>query len=148
MARLQEAIKNKLANDTALKALLTGGIFYGDDLDASGFSADDVPRQADGVRIKPVGVLRFKGMGAYGPRGVKAERGSVEVHCYADWGFTVIDPAITRIKALLNRHFEWGTDNRSLAHFVITHIGEEMRSDDFGGSSTQYIRFQLTQTRK
>lgn len=147
MATMQTAIKTLLEDDATLAALLTGGIYFGEDLDANGWSYDDLPKESNGVRIKPVGVLRFKSLNAYGPRGVKAERGSVEVYCYAGWGYEVIDSAISRIKVLLDRHFEWGTDNRNLAHFVFTYVSAEEHDDEFGGLPMQFVRFQLTQTR-
>jgi hypothetical protein len=136
-------------------AVLTGGIYDSEDMDTSGWSADDAARESDGVRLKPFAVVRFKSTNPFGPRGVEAERGSVEIYCYADSGVDTLDSAIGMIKTLLNRHsgkkigrFFWGTSNRSLAHLVFDHASGAIPAEEFGGCPSMFIRFMLTQTRK
>jgi len=140
MATLAEAILTLLNGDATLSSLLTGGVHNASDFKTAGPSADEIPRQANGVLVDPFAIVRFRDSDVTGPVKVEAEMGSVEIYLYDNVGYVTIDSALARIKTLLNFK-DVTADDRSLAYFQFVHRSTELNAEEYGNIPSKFIRF-------
>ncbi len=96
MSSLRETILSILQDDAVLQTVLTGGV-YAEPLDRK--KTPDAFGTAG--KMKPAAVLTLETTAPFGPEG--CERVFFSLWCYQDRGYTQIDAAISRIKALLHR---------------------------------------------
>jgi hypothetical protein len=145
MATLQAVIKGALTGDVTLMATLTGGIFDASVLDREGLDLATV-QDANG-RLKPCGVLRWRGSNPIDPAVLPAEQRFLEVWLYEDQGTANIETAKRLIKALL--HYKlFQADNCGLAWLEWAGDLGETTADELGGASADRSRFAVTLTRK
>lgn len=144
MATLRAALKTTLEADSTLMALLTGGVFDSEDVFREGVDEPEAPRESNGVTIKPFASIRWGGANPTGPVLVDAEAQSVEIYCYQHSGYTTIEAALTRIKALLNRKFITA-DNRQMAYFAEPQKGPDFAEEALNFAPGKFIRFMVTQ---
>lgn len=147
MATLSETVKTMLEDDGTLMALLYGGIFDAEDLDISGESDSDAPKESDGVRIQPHAVIRWGESTSFSEEAIEAEVGNVEIYVYQHRGHDVIDAAVNRIKALLNRQLI-SADDRALAKLSYAMTSREIPAEEFGGAPCKFSRYAVYQIRQ
>lgn len=139
MATLRETLKTYLNADTALKALLTGGVLDADDLPKGAASIRDVPHV--GGQVTPFAVIRWGGVS---PKEItvstRTERRSVEIYLYQHRGYGTIESAKRRLKALLHRKALPATD-AGIAMFHWAQDTGEFPADELGGASADMSRF-------
>ena len=116
MAGIRSVFKSTLADDVTLAALLTGGIFDADDFGETGLSMDKAPKDTNGVTIKPFASIRWRDSSTAEPYRVGGQYGFIEVYVYQAVGYDIIEPALTRIMALINTQYLIA-DDRAIAYF-------------------------------
>lgn len=146
MATLRETVKETLADDPTLAAILTGGVEDSEDRGQDGGGADHAPRGVDGVTILPHAVIRWRASNLLPPQQIGAEEGTVEVYVYDDTGYATIESAISRIKALLNDEY-LQVDDRDLAHLRQIYVSGELPADELGGATCMFSRFAFVHVR-
>ncbi|MBL8162457.1 MAG: hypothetical protein JNJ61_10765 [Anaerolineae bacterium] len=149
MPPLRETIRTTLAGDATLTALLPGGIFDADTLPQDGGGAASAPRTADGVRINPFGIVRWRGANRAQVEvlGRSDYTETVEVYLYQDIGQDVLEQATTRIQTLLHNQYLPSVTDRGLAHFIQTFVSGELPAEEFGNAACRFIRFQVVSIR-
>lgn len=149
MASLRDTIRLALEGDATLTAILTGGVYDASELDREGLSLSDVSKQADGVRIKPTAVLRWRGSNPTDQSdfipGVESR--FMEVWVYADQGYATIDSAIRRIKTLLDLHY-FTSDNEGLTYLRWAGDIGEIEAPELGNATADRSRYQIILVRK
>lgn len=143
----QSDLMTALTSDSILSAILTGGWFDGENLPREGMTLSNAPKQADGVSIKPFGVIRRRGMNDEGIRDLNAERGSVEFYIYANKGYATIEQAVTRLKGILNERNLHGSD-ASTAFLRFMHASGELVAEELASAPFKFVRFNLILRRK
>jgi hypothetical protein len=146
MATLRTALLTHLQNDTTLAAWLTGGLFAAEVLPPDGGGAGSLPYAADGVSVKPFGIVRWR---SATPKEIQrlTERRTVEIYLYQERGYTIIDPAKRRIKALMDGQM-LAADDAGIAMFHwITDLGE-LAAPEFGNLACDMSRYYVDYTRK
>ena len=146
MATLRESLKARLENDSALAALLTGGVLDAADIPTDS-GIDVAPRLSDGVRIAPYAVVRWQASNAYSMLNIGAEQETVEIYCYQHSGYDTIEAAQGRIKTLLHNAY-LDVDDRDLAHVLFAYISGEVPADELGGASCRFSRYVVTGVRR
>lgn len=152
MATLKETALALLNDDTALVAVFTGGFFDADSLPNDGLTLDTIPKEANGVTIKPSGVLRWRAANPMrGPN--YAARRFVEIYLYDDvsHGREKIAYAMRRIWELLHQKYISGTSNEGFAYFVWVGDLDETPNedrDDVLMANMGRSRYQVDMTRK
>lgn len=119
MATLKETVLNLLADDVALVGVVTGGVWDADSLPNGGLTMATIPKESNGVTIKPAVVLRWRERNPMrGPS--YAARQFVEIYVYDDpsHGRDNIDYAMRRIWELLNKKWIGGTDHERMAYLT------------------------------
>ena len=152
MASLKATTLALLNADTALVTIFTGGFFDADGLPNNGLTFDTISKEANGVTIKPTGVLRWRARNPVrGPN--YAVRRFVEIYLYDDpvHGRENIDYAMRRIFELLHQKYISGTSNEGFAYFVWAGDMDEMPNDDKDDvlmANMGRSRYQVDMTRK
>lgn len=152
MASLKAAALALLNDDSSLTAVFTGGFFDEGTLPNRGMTFDNIPKEADGITIRPTGVLRWRGPNMKdGPS--YAATWYVEIYLYddGDQGREKLDYAKRRIWELLNKHYMGNTDHEGFAYFIwLGDLGEVEGSadDDVLTANMDRMRFQVDITRK
>lgn len=148
MTTLREAFKAVLDEDTALMALLTGGVYDSDALGRTGLTPDSVQREADGVTMKPAAVIRWRGESQSALKAdTISERRFVEVYVYADRGHAVLEQVKARAKALLHRRQLGPTDDGLGLNFVVwVDSRGEFVADELQGAAADRLRFVVDST--
>jgi len=152
MATLKAAALALLTGDTALGIKFTGGFFDADGLPNDGLTLDTIAKEANGVTIKPTGVLRWREANPVaGPN--YAVRRFVEIYLYDDvsHGRENIDYGKRRIWELLHKKYLSGTSNEGFAYFVwVGDLGEVPNNDrdDVLMANMGRSRYQVDMTRK
>lgn len=146
MTSLRATIVATLNGDATLLTSLPGGVFDSGQLPRDGLTVDNAPYDSNGI-LKGCAVVRLRAGNpiGYGPH--NAERRFAEVYVYHPYDYTVIDAAIRRIKALLQRVNFGITDNEGLAH--LTWAGDLGENYDEGlASKMDRVRWEINLTRK
>jgi hypothetical protein len=152
MATLKATALALLTGDTALMTVFTGGFFDVESLPNDGLTMDTILKEANGVTIKPTGVLRWREANPVaGP--TYAARRFLEIYLYDDvsHGRENIDYAERRIWQLLNKKYLSGTANEGFAYFVwVGDLGEapDNDRDDVLMANMGRTRYQVDMTRK
>jgi hypothetical protein len=152
MASLKDTALGLLTGDTALMAIFTGGFFDAKTLPNDGLTMATIPKEANGVTIKPTGVLRWREANPVaGPN--YAARRFVEIYLYDDvsHGRENIDYAMRRVWELLHKKYISGTSNEGFAYFVwVGDLGEVPNDDrdDVLMANMGQSRYQVDMTRK
>lgn len=146
MATARAAVKAKLIGDSQLSTLLPGGVFLLDDFGPDGMTAKSIPRQANGVTVNPFAVIRFRAFSETASPKMGAERGNIEIYAYQFAGYSVIDLAMKRIKAVLHRA-RIAADDRNGFAFYFSHLSSELVDDELGNVPMMFIRFSVNQRR-
>lgn len=152
MATLKAATLALLTGDTALVAVFTGGFFDAETLPNDGLTLATISKEANGVTIKPSGLLRWRAANPVrGPN--YAARRFVEIYLYDDvsHGRENIDYAMRRIWELLHKKYISGTNNEGFAYFVWAgDLGEAPNNDrdDVLMANMGRSRYQVDMTRK
>lgn len=143
MATLREAVISLLTADVTLSALLTGGVLDASDFSFDGGGMDEAPHVTDSSRIKPFAVVRWQSSDQFGPLKIKGEIQSFEVYAYQNAGYSTIEPALSRIKVLLDQ-VRVNADDRQLAYFVFNHESQELNAPEQGHIPCKFMRFMVT----
>lgn len=152
MASLEVSTLEILNDDVALGLIITGGFFDADSLPNDGLTMATIPKEANGVTIKPTGVLRWREANPVaGPN--YAVRRFVEIYLYDDvsHGRENISSAKRRIWELLHQKYVSGTSNEGFAYFVwVGDLGEVPNDDrdDVLMANMGRSRYQVDMTRK
>lgn len=143
MSTLRTVFKTLLQNDAALLALLTGGVSDAADHDIDGGSADSAPRAADGVTLLPHAKIRWRSATPLEPFALAPLRQTVEVYVYQHKGFTVIDAAVLRLRALLHNTYLQADDTK-LNHVALVNTSGELPAPEYGNAPCRIVRFSVT----
>ena len=104
MATLRAAVLALLQADTPLMTLLTGGLSDWDALGREGLTMSTAQLEADGVSIKPTGVLTWSTetpeMESYGTRG---RRRFCQVWAYSHDSYSTIESVLRAAENALHR---------------------------------------------
>jgi hypothetical protein len=152
MASLKATTLALLTADTALVTVFTGGFLDADGLPNDGLTMATIQKEANGVTIKPTGVLRWREANPVaGP--TYAARRFLEIYLYDDvsHGREKIDYAERRIWQLLNKKYISHTANEGFAYFVwVGDLGEVPNNDrdDVLMANMGRTRYQVDMTRK
>jgi hypothetical protein len=98
---VRAAILAALQADTALMALLTGGLHT-----ATEISRQMTPTAFDAAtqELRPCGLIRMRATAAPGiPTAARAARITAEIYLYERQGYAAIDPAAARCRTLLHK---------------------------------------------
>jgi len=148
MPTLRELLQSTLTADATLTALLPGGFMDANDLPQDSGGAASAPRQGDGIRINPFGIIRYRA----GNRtqadvpSLRSGQQSIEIYVYEDVGYGVIDAAIDRLITLLDNTYLYPTD-RAIVHLLNSFESEEIPAEEFGNAPSRFVRFQTVSTR-
>lgn len=138
---MREAIRERLATDPLLQALLTGGVWATGEI-----SRQEIPEAFDpNQEILPCALVKLESETVWGPyqeAGAVSARLYVVVFFYQRSGYDVIDDALDRAIALLHREklesgvweIEWADDVRD-------------QEDDALGCSVGMSRYVVTRLR-
>lgn len=148
---LKETVYDMVAYDPTLMSTLTGGVYMVAELPPTGISPD-YPRtilEDDGVRVKPFGVLVFRGGVPLAPVGLGAEQVALEVWLYQQQGYDAIDAAIERLKTLLD-HVGLPVDYNHTRMAWSVYAGDlgEMTAEEYGHISMNRVTFDISILRK
>lgn len=144
MTTLREVFINTLEADTALMALLTGGVTDAADSDIDGGGAADAPRAADGVTLLPHAKVRWRTANTLPvPRQLGALRQTVEVYLYQDRGYDVIDAAALRLRDLLHDQYLTGASTK-LNHVLFVTASGEIPAPEYLDKPSRFVRFSIT----
>lgn len=146
MATLRDVLYNTLTADTALMAVLTGGVFDANHLGREGLKPDAV-RDTTTQRIKPLAVIRWTGEFDIQPEVFNSEVVLCTVWYYEDRGFVNIQAAKRRIKQLIHNQY-FTADDVALAEGQFADGGGEFTATEFGSASGDFSNFQFTTMRK
>lgn len=152
MASLRATVLAILNDDAALGDIMTGGFYDVGSLPIDGLTYENIEKEANGVAIKPTGVLRWRGLQQVrGPD--KAARGFLEIFLYDDPtnDFDNLDSAKRRIWTLLHDKYLGDTDDEGFAWLVwVGDLGEAPGGgqDDVLMANMDRVRFQVDLTRK
>lgn len=149
MTVLTEVVKNTLANDATLAALLTGGVFDAEDEQRAGGGAKSAPRLADGARVEPYAMLRWRAANrmADAVNALMPERETLEIYNYQNKGYVTIHQAIAREMKLLNDQY-LAAEDREIAHFLYLFTSGEVPAPEVGKAPCKFVRFQIVTIRK
>lgn len=145
MATMREATKALLTGDGVLMALLTGGVLDSETLPPDGGGTDDLPKDTDGVRILPFGVLRWR-ISTPTEIVARSERQFLEIWLYDMAGQSTLDQAKARIKTLMNRQQVAATD-ADICMFHLAQMGGDFDAPEYGHIPATYVRFYVDFTR-
>jgi len=146
MATLQDATFAVLSLDATLIALLTGGFFEKTGGQGRlGMTLGDFVKEADGVTVKPTGVLIW-GNEVVDPRLLDSQDQFVSFYLYEDSGYSTIRTAARRTIALLNRTFVT-SDNESIALFRWAGNLGEVNAEELQGMPMNIVRFAVKMIR-
>lgn len=139
--RLEQAVRDHLAADAALSALLKGGIYDAPEMDRDNWTLQNVQRAPSG-RLLPFAVLRWGGDVPGGGLNTSG-RVTLDVWLYEDSGFANIRPAMERVRELLHLR-SFSTDEKSVARGKwLGGLGEGV-ADELGMASRNRARIQFT----
>lgn len=149
MAALRDTLRTTLEGDSTLMAILTGGVWDASELDRQGLSLADVAKQADGVRIKPCALIRFRGANPTVQSDFipGIEHRFFDVLGYADAGYAIVDSALRRIKVLFDLKY-FTSDNEGLTYVRWAGDLGEFVDDQLGGAAADRSRYQVILIRK
>lgn len=143
---MRGAIKAYLAADSALTALLTGGLFTADDLPATGMTLENAPKAANGVTILPHAVLHYGAAPRAGFEDIGAQVQDLEIYIYDQRGYNTIDQAHSLLFALLD-DINMQVSDRSLVHLRFLQVGPETMAENLNNAACQFGRYAITQIR-
>jgi len=146
MAVLRTALRNHLIADSALMAILTGGVFDAQSTDAEGADTSWIPRAANGVTLAPFAIIRFRGES---PTEIVAftERRFVEIYFYQAYGYLQIELAKNRVKSILHRK-RVQADDAGIAMFHFVQGRGEMPAPEYENAASDMNRYFVDYTRK
>lgn len=148
MATLQAAFKAVGTGDSALMALLTGGVYDADVLDREGLTLTDMQKLPDGVRIKPCAVIRW---GAANPTAdpdiLPVEARGATWWVYDDQGFVTVRAVIRRLKQLYHRRYIT-SDNEALVYVRWAGDTPELPAEEYGMAASGGCNFFVTVARQ
>jgi len=149
MPPLRATLKTTLTGDATLMALLSGVVLDAAVLPQDGGGVGSVPREADGVRIRPFAIIRGGVDSSYQGEDRLLSAGSEfwEVYLYQDVGYGTIDSAIGRIKTLLHDTYITA-DDRAIAHVLYTFTSADLAAEELGGCPMKMCRYQIIHIRK
>lgn len=147
MSDFRTALRTTLESDTVLMTLLTGGVWDASELPRDGGGESTFSRETDGVRLKPIAVIRFRASSVYSANLIGAERGTLELYFYQDIGYDVIEQAITRAKTLLN-HVFITADDRALAQLEYDFTSGDVPGAELSDAACRFMRFAVYEIRK
>jgi hypothetical protein len=139
MAMLREALRTYLLADATLSAILTGGIWDAQTTDQYGADTDWIERDpVNGVTIAPFAILRF---GAESSTEVvaRSERRFMEIYFYQAYGFSLIEAAISRTKAILHRKRVQADD--ADAFFVFVTGSRDSSAPEYENAAVRMSRY-------
>ena len=147
MANLRTTLRQRLEADAALSAILTGGVFDVSELPQDGGGASYVPRETNGVTIKPHAVIRFGAASVmFEPFKLAAQTQTAEVYVYQSKGYTEIERAHTRIQALLHDAY-LTADDTQLAHVSLLYLSPDLRAEELEEAPMRFARYGINLVR-
>lgn len=148
METLRQTLLDLLKNDTALSAILTGGVMDASELPDDGGGAGSAPRDLGNVRIKPYAIIRWRaGSRMHGDiPGFRASSRAVEIYNHQQRGYDVIDQAIEREIDLLDNAY-LNVADRTLAHLTFIHESPEIPTRELGLIPARFVRFMVVDFR-
>lgn len=149
MASLRDTIRLALEGDSAYMLISTGGVVDMSETDREGLSLSDVPKQADGVRIKTISALRFRGSNPTDQSDtiIGIEHRFFNLWVYSDQGYTDIDNALRRAKALFDLKY-FTADNEGIVYLRWAGDLSDFNEDALGGAAAGSSRYQIILVRK
>lgn len=147
MATLRDTLRTTAEADATLMATLTGGLFDASELDYDGLSMASIPRESDGVTIKPFGVIRWRGGNRLetGSNDFYADSETVEIYLYAPVGYSSIESAMRRIRQVFDNRY-LSADNRDMAHIRVMFNSGELPQDKLQMVACRFVRLQIIST--
>ncbi len=146
MASLQDATLAILSGDGTLAALLTGGFFEKSGGQGRlGMTLGDFVKEANGVTIKPTGVLIW-GNEVVDPRLLDSMDQFVSFYLYEDSGYSTIRTAARRTILLLNRTFVTSDDESIALCRWAGNLGE-VNAEELDGMPMNVVRFAVKMIR-
>lgn len=144
MPPLRQAVRELLANDVTLAAILTGGVRDAETLPQDGGGAGSAPRQTGGVRVAPYAVIRWRSRNRMdtGVNDFVAGRGTLEIYNHQDVGYDIIELAMQREIVLLNNKYLTATD-RQMVHVLWVQNSEEVPTKASGIAPVRFVRFEV-----
>lgn len=134
-------IRETLAADATLAAILTGGIYDASELPEDGLTPSGVPGAFDAVgRLSPVAVVRFSTMTETELIGASKRR-FFQIWIYDDVGYANIDTAQARCRVLLHRRKRFKTDGGTVYYTTWVDDTDEMRAEELGGKPMGMSRY-------
>lgn len=143
---MREAVKAALEADSALNAILTGGIFDAGELDRVGLTPSTPGLYDNQGQLKSCAVIRWR-TSDLKEIVANSERRFFEVWLFEDRGWEDIENAKRRIKALLHRK-QVVSANEGLCFMNWAGDLGEFVDDEMGGASADRLRFTIDYTRK
>jgi hypothetical protein len=141
MADVRDTLRAALAADVTLAALLTGGIY-----DANVMNADGLPvataYDANGI-LKPSLVVRWRG-GVPGSILEFTETRTCELYFYSQQGYSVISQAQARCKVLLHRKQLPSVTGTGLNYFEWVNDLGEYQADELHGAAADMSRYSVS----
>ncbi|MEQ8673300.1 MAG: hypothetical protein RIC84_08795 [Aggregatilineales bacterium] len=147
MATIRTALLAKLEGDATLTGILTGGVWDASEVDRRGVTPREAVYEADGVRLKPLAVVRWRS--AVSTEIVQiSERRFFEIYFYEDYGYVKIETAKRRVKALLHRELLPVAGEGTYFTVWVDDLGERVMEEEdvFGGASMDMSRFYIIYT--
>jgi hypothetical protein len=143
MATYRQALIEYLEADVALTALLTGGIRDSNDLPVEWLSGGNVDGIWNGLDMVPHCLLTWREENSM-DSAFSADRQFVDGFVYANRGYTTINSAIARIKALFRPSLKFSSLDDATSIFVLyTQASDEMTSDDLYQKPMRRFRLQV-----
>ncbi len=146
MAVLAEALKVLLNADVTLVAILTGLVLDSEDFGRDGLTADNAPKEANGVTIAPFAHIVWGSDIMTGWKQLNAGRLDCEIYIYQHSGYRTIDLALWRINELLHLNTVAANDVDP-AHFERIFVSNEFRAEEVANAPNKLIRFEVLKKR-
>jgi hypothetical protein len=141
---LRVAIRNRLYSSSALRGILSGGIYPLADSDPDYLSQDTYPAAFDGFKqVLPTALVRDGGSFGAGPYGSRGSSAVVDILLWQARGRDQIDAALKEIRRLLEPAAQVTTAN--LWVYQLRHAGDgpSVRDQALGDAEHGWQRWQL-----
>lgn len=146
MAVLADALKTLLNDDVTLIATLTGKVLDSEDFGRDGLTAENAPKEDNGVTIKPFAHIMWGSDIRAGWRQLNAGRLDCEIYVYQHRGYRAIDIALWHISTLLHLQ-DVTADDVDPAHFERIFVSNEFRAEEVANAPNKLIRFEVLKKR-
>jgi hypothetical protein len=148
VATLREAVLDVVQADAPLNAILMGGVYDRDELGREGLTLSNVQFEADGVSIKPTGVLTWgvetPELEGYGTRG---RRRFASVWVYSHDSYSTIEAALRAAEDALHRT-QVATDDAGTVLLVYANDGPDFQAEELGNAFGRFARFYIVMGRR